>query len=270
MSDLDDLFVSFSSDLRRVEALLGLIKSFRDFGSSAVPDELVSGAVVWGEAMALKSSAPGLRTDLPLLSGSMVLYICGRFEHFVRQVVEAMCDDITGRTNNYVELPQALRDELKRRTLEVAQAPRKYGFTEVEAETLIVTLASNLDAKQAGSLRVVSRVVSVTDSNLNSRTLADLVKRVGMKDVWKDVGKQAPLKLVLNKQTDAECTADAVAQLDDLMAERNKIAHPTDGTSFPDPDQVLRSTAFLEALGKVLVDLCHVHLAGLTFNTAEA
>src|SRR5690242_18044610 len=141
MSDLDNLFNSFSLDLHRVRDLLGLIKGFRDFASSNVPEDLTNGVVLWEEAMTLKSSAPALRTDLPLLSGSLVLYVCGRFEYFVRQIVEAMCDDIAGRAAEYADLPQLLRDELKRRTLDVAQMPSKFGFTAIEADTLLVSLA---------------------------------------------------------------------------------------------------------------------------------
>ena len=45
-----------------------------------------------------------------------------------------------------------------------------------------------------------------------------------------------------------------------LVEERNKVAHPTATTTFPDPDQVLAGIDFLEMLSTVLVLFLRLHV----------
>jgi hypothetical protein len=85
-------------------------------------------------------------------------------------------------------------------------------------------------------------------------------KRVGMGEFWKDVGKQASVKLALEKTADGETTAEAMARLNAIMDERNQVAHPTGTTTFPDPDQVLNAARFLKTLASTTVELAKVHL----------
>ncbi|MBN6056399.1 hypothetical protein JYK22_31010, partial [Nonomuraea sp. RK-328] len=217
--------------------------------------------------MALKESAPNLRTDLPIMSGSMVLYLCGRFEYFVRQIVEAIGDDIAASVTDYGSLPKGMRDELRRRTLDVVKTPTKYGFESTEADLALIALAKNLDdsyASVSGSVSIISKILSVTESNMRPNVLQEVLKRVDFSDAWRDLGKQAKLKEFLQESEDKECSSAAIKRLDRLMDLRNQIAHPTGGTTFPDPDQVIWITEYLEVLSIVLVDLCKLHLTRFT------
>ena len=145
------------------------------------------------------------------------------------------------------------------RTLEVAQSPQRFGYTEVGADQLLVSLTKSLGETEDGApVAIASSVLSLTESNMNSRTLSEIFKRVNASGIWTDVGKQAPLKATLGKATDGECTKEAMSKLDTIMKERNGIAHPTSTTTFPDPDQVLESAGFLRLLSSTLVDLSKV------------
>jgi RiboL-PSP-HEPN len=251
----------FHQDLERAEHLLRLVKSFREFGTSSPPAQMSDGSVEWAEALNLAEAAPKVRTDLPLLSGSLLLYVCGRFEYFVRELIVALADDMAANVQNYSDLPERLRTELELRTLEVAQNPRKYGYEPNHARQCLVLHASNLSATSgptSASITISSRVLTITDANMNSRMLADLFKRVNIVDLWSDLGKQAPLKAKLGKAGDKECTGEAVSLLDEMMRDRNSIAHPSGSFSFPDPDQVLESVDFLKTLSVVLVDVVQV------------
>jgi hypothetical protein len=259
MAQLDMVLNQFHADLRRAGHLLRLVKEFRQFAGSSVPDEVQNGTVPWTEAVELAGAAPHVRTDLPVLSGSLLLYICGRFEYFVREVVVALADEIAAKVDVYSDLPEPVRKELRTRTLDVALNPRRFGFTATEAEQLLVVLGKNLDSSgTVESVSISSRVLAVTDSNMNSRTLVDMFKRVARSDFWVDIGKQARLKAHLSASVDKECTQEAQSRLDTIMKERNGIAHPTSGTHFPDPDQVLSSAEFLKVLSEVIVDLARV------------
>lgn len=264
MSDLDQVLRDFRVDLERAEHLLKLVKSFREFGASSLPSDIVDGAVSWPQSVHLFNASKERRTDLPVLSGSLLLYLAGRFEFFIRQVVQSVADDISSKASKYSELPDGLRTELRSLTLEVAKAPRKYGFDEVAADALLAGLADNLRGSSS-SLSINSEVLSITEANMKDRVLSDLMKRVGMTDFWRDLGKQAQIKVHLEKKTDGDATKEAQSRLNGLMDERNQIAHPTGATHFPDPDQVLGSSAFLAVFAVVTIDLARLHLA--TYGT---
>ena len=256
--ELQPPLLEFESDLRRAEELLSLIKEYRTFATSLPPSE----PDVWLAARDLHATAAIVRTDLPVLSGSILLYVCGRFEYFVRELVAALADDLAARCTAYEDLPELVREELQSRSLEVALHPRKFGFEPAEAEQILVIHAANLQPAKdrEGPVRIASRVLAITESNMNPRTMADIFKRVQLKDVWATLGKQAPLKARLGKASDRDCTAEATSRLEKIMKDRNSVAHPTGSFSFPDVDQVLEFVSFMRTLATVLVDVAQIPL----------
>lgn len=259
MSLLDQVFSDFNADVGRAEHLLSLIKNFKDFGASTPPGTPAVAADPWPTATALYEASKLRRTDLPLLSGSLQLYLAGRFEYCIRQVVEVVADEISNRATKYTDLPEPIRSELKNRTIEIIQNPRRHGYDEGQADALLSALVES-KATTSPPVVISSSVLSLTDSNMRDRVLSDILKRVGMQDFWSNVGKQAAVKLALDQTTDGETTKEAQARLNAIMDERNQVAHPTASTIFPDPDQVLRSALFLKTLASTTVDLAKVYL----------
>jgi len=268
MSDLDQILRDFDGDMERAEHLLGLVKSFREFGASTVPMAVADGSEPWPEAIALSAASHSRRTDLPILAGSLLLYLAGRFEYFVRQLVEAVADELAAKAAKYSDLPATLKSELRARTLDVATNPRRYGFDEGRADAVLESLVSNMAGAKA-PVTVSSNVLSITEANMKDRILSDLMKRVGITEFWREVGKQARLKLHLAKLTDGDTTLEAQNQLNRLMDDRNQIAHPTAATTFPDADAVLGVAKFLRVFGSVSTDVMRVQLAGLIAATPK-
>ena len=255
-ADLSPVLNDFHTDLDRAEHLLALIDAFRDFGGATPPTELTEGVVAWPEAIALADIAPRVRTDLPILSGSILLYVCGRFEYFARQVVVGLADAMAAGATAYNALPDRVRKELRSRTLDIAQNPVRFGYSESEAEALIVALAGNLTSPHAASEVVItSNVLTVTETNMNPGTLADLLKRVEVTDLWREIGKQAQLKAHLSRSGDRECQTEATTRLENIMKLRNDVAHPTGSNSFPSPESVREAVGFLQVLSRVIVDV---------------
>ncbi|TFD75458.1 hypothetical protein E3T54_12080 [Cryobacterium sp. Sr8] len=255
----DSMLAQFHLDIDRAGHLLRLIKEFRSFAGRAVPAEVQDGSVDWKESTDLITTANHVRTDLPILAGSILLYVCGRFEYFVRELLTAMADDLAANATVYSDLPESVRSELMAGTLEIAKNPHRFGYTPSAVEQMLISLARSLDVPVIGApVSISSRVLSLTDANMNSRTLGEVFKRVNVSGVWSDIGKQAPLKTYLVKVTDGDCTADAMNRLDKMMKIRNGIAHPTGTTSFPDPDQVIDFSDFLRVLSSTLVDVSRV------------
>ncbi|MDX2206058.1 MAG: HEPN domain-containing protein [Gemmatimonadales bacterium] len=245
----------------RIKRLLELIKSFREFGGSIPPAECDLERN-WSEAHLLLQASKARRTDLPYLSGSLLLYLAGRFEYFVRQLVQSTAEGMVDSAG-HSGLPEQIRKELRTRSLEVIQNPRRYGFDESQADTLLIDLAQAIGGS-GNSTSVHAEVLTITDANMKDRVLADLFKRVGVEGVWKEVGKQAKMKLELGTTPDGVTTTEAQTRLNALMDDRNQIAHPTSATTFPDPDQVLSMARFIGVLAEVLTENAKVHLAGFT------
>lgn len=257
MGDCVQILDQFKTDLTRVSHLLGLIKGFRDFASSEVP---AGDAGPWAPAHALHIKATNVRTDLPILSGSILLYLAGRFEYFIRQIIQCAAEEIAANADAYSGLPDTLRNELRVRTLEIAQAPRRYGYDDVEADALLAKLVGTI----GGTVQVAdigAEVLTITEANMRGKVIAELMKRIGLSEFWVSVGKQAQLKIHLRKAADGDTTAEAQNRLNKIMDDRNQIAHPTAATQFPDPDQVLAHAAFLSCLGTTTVDVVLVYLA---------
>ncbi|PZU19085.1 MAG: hypothetical protein DI589_22325 [Shinella sp.] len=255
---LDIVLDEFKSDIGRVENLLNITKLLRDFGASEPPisegDE-----PAWREGHCLHAEARNRRTDMPILSGSLLLYLAGRFEYCVKQIVESIADEIVEKTDRFQNLPNLIQKKLKQNTLDIAQNPKKYGHDEVTSEVLLEQLILNIRG-DGQRLNVNSAVLSITEANMRPSVLADLLKIVGMGDFWREIGKQANVKIALEKGIDQEAAAEAQSILTTIMEDRNQIAHPTATTNFPDADQVLKLAGFLKVLAANIVDLAKVHL----------
>lgn len=253
VGDIDVRLREFHKDLDRAERLLDLIGQFRAFGGSVAAHRSDPASTRWTEAAELGDVAQTVRPDLPILSGALHMYVSGRFEFFVREVVIAVVDTLCASASAYADLPDKLREELKKLTLIVAQNPARYGYNDEQAEDLLMSLSSNLSG--AETVSVQSEILAITESNMTPQILATVMKRVGIQSIWHEIGKQAKLKSYLETRNDGECTVESQSRLTAIMRDRNNFAHPTSATKFPDVEQVRNTCSFLRALSEVLVDI---------------
>jgi len=242
----------FVKDIDRVEQLLELIQVFRDFAGqdTELPEY----------ARDLWITAQNVRTDLPILSGSLLLYLCGRFEYFVRELVSTIVDDLVDRASRYDDLPEPLRRECLARTLSINQSPIKYNYTPTTASVLAGQLANNLSGQndRDSSLQVDANIITITEVNMRPNVLADLFKRVAIERTWDTLAQQLPLQIYLGERNERDCKKAAMTRLDDIMTERNRIAHPTGTTAFPDAKSVGEMAEYFRVLAEVLVNLARL------------
>jgi hypothetical protein len=255
---LEELF----TDLDRMTALLVLLRSVRSFGGCELPS--ANGDGDFGQAAReLRTVIRDSSGEQAVLSGTLVLFLAGRFEHFVRMTLQNVCDGIASKCQTFEDLPDKMRKSLIYHTAEVVMAPHKYGFDSVQATGFIIALAGNSTAT-AGLGQVNSACLTVTQNNMTPGTMADLFGRIGVKDIWNDVGKQARMKLLFGLGADVEATNRAKMRLEELMTLRNQIAHPSGTPTFPDPDQVQAYVEFVRTLASVLIDVSRVQVAAFS------
>ena len=173
----------FEADLQRVDQLLQLIQNFRGFAATV---ELSKESDSLDDVRKLYSTARAVRTDLPVLAGSLLLYICGRFENFARELVGTIVDDLLDQTPKYEELPEPLRKEFLTRTLTINLNPGRFGHSASTAAALAADLVANIGGTppEGTILRMDPSIITATDSNMNADTLAGLFKRVGRVEPW--------------------------------------------------------------------------------------
>ena len=261
---LGGILSDFEGDLDRIDQLLHLVESLREFGASKVGEHEEESEFVQG-AIKLRDELVGDRTDLPVLSGALLGYLAGRFEYFARSCVEAVADEIADQCSCFENIPDSLQRSVIRKTGEVVQNPDKFGYDAASIRGIVTDLGRGLEARAPLSA-MPWKVVSLTEGNLRPGTLGELFKRVGVDGLWREVGKQAEMKAYLKLKEDKDTTRSAQSRLEEIMDARNAIAHPTGTEIFAGPDKVMGWSLFLRTLAREIVKVSRVSTT--TFSEA--
>lgn len=266
----DPMLSDFVSDLDRVSGQLDLIEKLRQLaGEDDAPmesDVIHEGCVAApGNASSYVSicrkvweSTKQAHSSLAILEGTLVLYIAGRFEEFVRSSIEDLCDRLINRLGSFTALPKAMQDSLIRQTAAVMLDPRKYGHAENGVRAFVTTLAANFSNPKGVIQTVNSQCLSISDANMRPEVLADLFKRVGIKEIWRQIAQQAVV--LAHFQTGDASIAEASAKraLTELMEDRNRVAHPSGSFDWPASPRVRDYVIFLAAIATALSALIPV------------
>jgi hypothetical protein len=236
-----------------------LVLSLRAFSALDALDDQPP-AAFHTSSLALRNQLRELAVDLPILSGTLLLYLAGRFEHFVRMSFQAHCDSLAEKCKRFDQLPSKMQNSLRAWTATVCIKPSKYGFDELEASGFITSLAANFAATEVLGT-VNSACLSVTEGNMNPGTLAELYGRLAVSNLWSELSKQATLKAYLEVEKDQDAEKQAKTRLEDIMRIRNQIAHPSGSPVFPGAEQVASAVEYLAVLAGTLTGISRVHVA---------
>ena len=205
----------------------------------------------------LNSSAKALRTTVrqlglsgmqPSLDGS-VLLLAAAFEQFVSDLIIAFVSDLPNRILAYNDLPRSIQSANERLTGE-ALSQRRSGFSISDRQRFV----HNLRNCQTGTVPYVlnGEALALNNRNLNSGTLTELLRRLGVRDIWQDVGRTRVLQRWSGPGGAALARSRATTTLNDLIENRNKIAHRV-GVATLGPDIIRSYLRFERALSRSLV-----------------
>lgn len=258
MITVDPIVKDFEGDLDKISSQLDFIDIIRKFTAS-VPEQADAGAAspFSIEAIAVHEGAKRVHGNLPLASGTLILYTCGRFEAMTRTLFEDLCQRLVARAGHFNRLPKKMRENLPIYTAKVISDPRKHGHAENGVRAFVATLASNL-AVDAKIERVNHECLSLTDSNMRADVLSDLFARVGTNNIWAQISEQASLKMHFQEGDSGKVETKARKKLNDLMDLRNRIAHPSGELEWPSTDALREYIAFLRLLARSIADLVGV------------
>lgn len=248
---------SFHNDLGRIEKLIKLTETLKEFGDVTPPDSAEGEFLL--SAAQLREDVRKSSAVFPVLSGTLLLYISGQFENFVRATFETLCDMYAVKCKKFEELPDKMRSGLVYYTAMVMPNPKKFGFDSIQAGAFIQMLSENMSPDiELGDVN--SKCLSITEANMTSAMMHDLFSRVSIKTIWEEIGKQTNLKMHFELSGDTEVTSKAKKELDDIMGIRNKIAHPNGESQFPDASAVLKNIEYFKILASEIVNCCAVQV----------
>ena len=256
---MDPIVTDFDSDLNKVIAQLDFIENIRQF-TSFIPehDDPSLGTPFGIQALAIHDGAKCIHSNLPLASGTLILYTCGRFEAMARMLFEDLCQRLATNAGSFARLPKKMRTNLPVFTAKVISDPRKYGHAENGVRAFVTTLASNL-AVGATVEQVNHECLSLTEANMRAEVLADLFGRIGASSIWSQISEQATLKAFFHEADSKQVEAMARRKLDDLMDLRNRIAHPSGELEWPSVASLREYIQFLRLLARSMSELTDVY-----------
>lgn len=204
----------------------------------------------------LHSTSRSNHSNLVILNGTLLLFITGRFESFVRETFEEYCKNLTDRVERYSELPKEMREGLIKYTSEVISNPRRYGHADNGVKSFVRIMHNNLHDETP--VEINYKCLSITSENMRPDVLSDLFKRAGVKNLWDKLAQQSNFQLFWGSNDVASVRKQSEAYLNSLMETRNSIAHPSTSITWPDSDAIEKALNFFMTFGTVLIGVLPV------------
>lgn len=251
---MNPILQDFTLDLDRLRRMFEFSDQFRAFPTIPFDSNQIEAEMLRNAVGNLHTLASQSHRDIPILNGVLLLYLGGRFENFVRELFEDLCDSLAAQFTDFAHLPKAMRENLIRYTAEVIASPRKYGHAENGVIAFIKTLSDNLSGASLSAVN--SKCLSITTENMWPDTVNEIFGRIGATNVWERIGQQASVQAFFHVDQPEKATKEAKNMLRELMELRNKIAHPSAGITWPSIEICIRFLEYCSTVGPVLAEIC--------------
>lgn len=269
----------FRNDMERVSRILDLIGRLQEISAHAppaIPADLGSilqpnfysdleEYIVKSEAF--RGRAADCLSDYVIMGGTIVLYMAGRFEYFFRTRFEDLCDDVATKCKEYGKLPKTMRENLIALTGQVIQSPRKYQHGDGGVKSFVKILSDNLQGVEPfGGIN--SQCLSITNENLRSEIVEEVLKRVGIGDFWTRISQQSGIMTLCETTNGEQCKNEIKKRLDCIMWLRNSVAHPSGNQTWPDLNAVRLHAGTLAALAEEIDKIFDLYARELSSRSA--
>lgn len=265
---MDHIYQDFCKDIEHLRAVLNLADSIKNFSAQnnepkiEIPDNKF---LELAEVVHSKSREANF--GMVFIPGTIVLYLGGRFEYFIKTLFEELSMTIAIKCKKFEYLPKEYKENLISLTSEVIKSPAKYNHGENGVKTFITNLSNNVNGIEITDIN--TKCLSITSENMRPPILNDLFNRIGAKDIWVKLGHQAKLQAFFETADASKAQKDASKFLNDFMDIRNKVAHPSGSFQWPDTKTVMKHIDYFEVLGKQISDLASVYETSLVASGLE-
>jgi hypothetical protein len=258
---MDLILDDFLADLSGVIRLVALIDEVGVFSATAPPAEEATDEYSIRARIVHTKAAASLQ-DHAILRGTLILYVSGRFESYVRTEFEDMCDRICSSSQSYDKLPRPMRVNLIKMTAHLMMDDQRVDHTGTRVQGYVTTLASNLsDRTKLDTIN--SECLSITTKNMRAETISQLFERVGATDILEMIGQQAAVQLYFSTRDPAHAVSEIKKRLNKLMDLRNKIAHPSTSLAWPSVETVRDYIEFITVVARAMSQVTDVYAVTL-------
>lgn len=258
------LYEDYKSD---IESALSSVEFISNWDSiTRIKEEelkLLEGSETFSIIKTIKENYTSFKIDQNIIRGGVILYSVGRFEIFIKQLVEDICERYISKIGEYAKLPKKLKDNLIIYTGIVIQEPRKYGHGENGVESFIRTMNKNIENTLPFD-KVNTECITITDSNMRPDIIIELFDRIGANKVLDKVAAQASIQSYLATDSIEKALKDIKTKINITMDLRNSIAHPAPSFTWPSKEDIQEKIKFMLVLGKALDDVSDVYVSALT------
>lgn len=265
---MDYIYQDFCKDIEHLRAVLNLADSLKNFSAQNNEPKIELPDNKFLElAEAVHSKSREANFGMVFIPGTIVLYLGGRFEYFIKTLFEELSMTIALKCKKFDYLPKEYKENLIALTSEVIKSPLKYNHGENGVKTFITNLSNNINGIEITDIN--TKCLSITSENMRPPILNDLFNRIGAKDIWVKLGHQAKLQAFFETADASKAQKDATKFLNDFMDIRNKVAHPSGSFQWPDTKTVMKHIDYFEVLGKQICDLASVYETSLVASGLE-
>ena len=103
---MNPILREFHDDLVKLESLLTFIDKSSDFPRIEHPIEQCQNKTAYSFISSFQEIAKQAHPHLLILRGTIVLYLCGRFERFVRDIFEDLCSAVVEHSKTADNIPR--------------------------------------------------------------------------------------------------------------------------------------------------------------------
>lgn len=265
---MEYIYQEFCKDIEHLKSVLKLADSLKIFtGVNNEPKIEIQDNKFLLTAEDVHLKARESNVGMVFMPGTIVLYLGGRFEFFIKTIFEELSLNIALKCKKFDYLPKEFKENLITQTSEVIKSPAKYGHGDNGRNTFITNLSNNINGHEITDINV--KCLSITSENMRPQILSDLFNRIGAKEIWTKLGHQAKLQSFFETADSSKAQKDATNFLNDFMDIRNKVAHPSGSFQWPDTKTVFNQIDYFEMLGKVIIEICSVYEAHLVLVAIE-
>jgi len=258
---MEEILRSFTQDLQDIEKVVELLEGLSIFGQEPVIDEALANTAYLRTSAILHKKITDGHPGSVKIPGTLMLYLGGRFEHFVKILFEDLSSQVANNYTEFKKLPTTMQQALIFNTSEVIASPRKFGHGDGARDTFIKNLADNIHLNNLSHINY--QCLSITSTNMRPDIIAELFAKVGLKDIWKKIGEQAKIKTYFGTDANQYAETECRKYLDNFMETRNKIAHPSGSFTWPSNEELKNHIKFFKLAGIILLEICEMYLAKL-------
>ena len=248
----------FSNDLNVIQnsiSLLELLDQFKSEQHELDPDndQFIS------KCEDLQQQVRENSRGVVILKGTLVLYLAGRFEIFVRNLFEECSIRFANQKGSYSKLPEKMQTELLKKTTEVLLNHKKFGFSIQDRNLFLKNLSDNVNNNNIQNIN--SQCLSITNTNMRPDVINDMYKVIGINNIWNEIGKQTNVKTFFGSGNDQVVTRQAKELLNKIMDIRNDIAHPSESITWPGFSDIRKYCTYFDLISNQLFSNAELHLA---------